>query len=333
MFQVDQNEAQANLQFQDFSDTLQASSQGRSGRPTSQAYTSFSDMNDDDEESDELLNRERREGGAPSFWKFSYYQSLFDVTTNDVLDRLLWSAVPRFSGPTYLERKIRPNPDLYGPIWVGLTLIVTTSVSSNVASYLQTAGQSKHFWHTDYTRVSFAATTIVLYIFLVPLVLWAMLKYRKVESRYSLLETLCLYGYSLSIYVPISILWAVELWWLRWLLMTIGCMLSGVVLVATLWPAFRDDSRKVRLQDNSRKLFHVAQAVEFCTMVILERSLMPVWPSHASADVPLRITFHLSRHGLWTDSKVCLWPRKSCNVCVKVYLNVFNYHKSVVMHI
>ncbi|XP_077549974.1 protein YIPF1 isoform X2 [Haemaphysalis longicornis] len=202
-------------------------------------------MNDDDEESDELLNRERREAGAPSFWKFSYYQSLFDVTTNDVLDRLLWSAVPRFSGPTYLERKIRPNPDLYGPIWVGLTLIVTTSVSSNVASYLQTAGQSKHFWHTDYTRVSFAATTIVLYIFLVPLVLWAMLKYRKVESRYSLLETLCLYGYSLSIYVPISILWAVELWWLRWLLMTVGCVLSGLVLVATLWPSFRDDSRKV----------------------------------------------------------------------------------------
>lgn len=242
---VDQNEAQANLQFQDFSDTLQASSQARSGRPTSQAYTSFSDMNDDDEESDELLNRERREAGAPSFWKFSYYQSLFDVTTNDVLDRLLWSAVPRFSGPTYLERKIRPNPDLYGPIWVGLTLIVTTSVSSNVASYLQTAGQSKHIWHTDYTRVSFAATTIVLYISLVPLVLWAMLKYRKVESRYSLLETLCLYGYSLSIYVPISILWAVELWWLRWLLMTVGCVLSGLVLVATLWPSFRDDSRKV----------------------------------------------------------------------------------------
>lgn len=203
-------------------------------------------MNDDDEESDELLNRERRsEGGAPSFWKFSYYQSLFDVTTSDVLDRLLWSAVPRFSGPTYLERNIRPNPDLYGPVWVGLTLIVTTSVSSNVASYLQTAGQSKHFWHTDYTRVSFAATAILLYMFLVPLVLWAVLKYRRVESRYSLLETLCLYGYSLSIYVPISILWAVELWWLRWLLMSVGALLSGLVLVSTLWPSFREDSRKV----------------------------------------------------------------------------------------
>lgn len=202
-------------------------------------------MNDDDEESDELLNRERRSEGTPSFWKFSYYQSLFDVTTNDVLDRLLWSAVPRFSGPSYLERNIRPNPDLYGPVWVGLTLIVTTSVSSNVAGYLETAGQSKHFWHTDYTRVSFASTAILLYMFLVPLVLWAVLKYRQVESRYSLLETLCLYGYSLSVYVPISVLWAVHLLWLRWLLMIVGAGLSGFVLVSTLWPSFREDSRKM----------------------------------------------------------------------------------------
>ncbi|XP_075527456.1 protein YIPF1 isoform X3 [Dermacentor variabilis] len=204
-FDGDQSEAQANLQFQDFSDTLQGSSDQRSRQAVNQAYTSFSDMNDDEDESDELqlLNRER-DASAPSFWKFSYYQSLFDVTTNDVLRRLLWSAIPQFSSPSYLEKHIRPNPDLYGPIWVGLTLVVTTSVSSNVASYLETAGQSKDFWHTDYTRVSFASTAIMVYMFMVPLVLWAVLKYRKVESRYSLLETLCLYGYSLAIYVPIS---------------------------------------------------------------------------------------------------------------------------------
>ncbi|XP_054931522.1 protein YIPF1 isoform X2 [Dermacentor andersoni] len=263
----DQSEAQANLQFQDFSDTLQGSSDQRSQQAVNQAYTSFSDMNDDEDESDEglwkrdcphrhwdgyhhillqLLNRER-DASAPSFWKFSYYQSLFDVTTNDVLRRLLWSAMPQFSSPSYLEKHIRPNPDLYGPIWVGLTLVVTTSVSSNVASYLETAGQSKDFWHTDYTRVSFASTAITVYMFLVPLVLWAVLKYRKVESRYSLLETLCLYGYSLAIYVPISILWAVHLTWLRWTLVVVGASLSGCVLVTTLWPSFREDSRKMAI--------------------------------------------------------------------------------------
>lgn len=244
--QVDQSEAQANLQFQDFSDTLQGSSGQRGRQAVNQAYTSFTDMNDDDDESDELLNRERG-ASAPSFWKFSYYQSLFDVTTNDVLRRLLWSAVPQFSSPSYLEKHIRPNPDLYGPIWVSLTLVVTTSVSSNVASYLETAGQSKDFWHTDYTRVSFASTAIMVYMFLVPLVLWAVLKYRKVESRYSLLETLCLYGYSLAVYVPISILWAVHLTWLRWTLVVVGASLSGCVLVTTLWPSFREDSRKMAI--------------------------------------------------------------------------------------
>lgn len=56
-----------------------------------------------------------------------------------------------------------------------------------------------------YVTVSFASTAILLYIFLVPVVLWTVLKYRQVESRYSLLEILCLYGYSLSVYVPISV--------------------------------------------------------------------------------------------------------------------------------
>uniref|UniRef100_A0A224YML6 Protein YIPF n=1 Tax=Rhipicephalus zambeziensis TaxID=60191 RepID=A0A224YML6_9ACAR len=244
---VDQSEAQANLQFQDFSDTLQGGGGQLGGRQAgNRAYTSFSDMNDDDDESDELqlLNRERGVS-TPSFWKFSYYQSLFDVTTDEVLRRLLWSAVPQFTGPSYLEKHVRPNPDLYGPIWVGLTLVVTTSVSSNVASYLETAGQTKDFWHTDYTRVSFASTAILVYMFVVPLVLWAVLKYRQVESRYSLLETLCLYGYSLAVYVPISILWAVHLTWLRWTLVVVGASLSGCVLVTTLWPSFREDSRKM----------------------------------------------------------------------------------------
>lgn len=117
-------------------------------------------MNDDDEETDELLNREKgsQQQRAPSFWEFAYYQSLFDVTTNEVLGRLLWSAIPQPKGPTFLEKHVRPNPDLYGPIWVGITLIVTTSLSSNVASYLETVGQTKQFWHTDYTRGESSAT-------------------------------------------------------------------------------------------------------------------------------------------------------------------------------
>uniref|UniRef100_A0A6M2E4P6 Protein YIPF n=1 Tax=Amblyomma tuberculatum TaxID=48802 RepID=A0A6M2E4P6_9ACAR len=99
----------------------------------------------------------------------------------------------------------------------------------------------------------------MVYMFLVPLVLWAVLKYRQVESRYSLLETLCLYGYSLAVYVPISILWAVHLAWLRWLLVVVGATLSGWVLVTTLWPSFREDSRKMAV---------ITSAVIFCIACI-----------------------------------------------------------------
>ena len=45
-----------------------------------------------------------------SFWQLGYYQSLFNVDTVDVLDRIFRASVPfrRNFFPT-----IKPNPDLY----------------------------------------------------------------------------------------------------------------------------------------------------------------------------------------------------------------------------
>ncbi|XP_064477267.1 protein YIPF1-like isoform X2 [Ornithodoros turicata] len=281
--ETDQSEAQANLQFQDFTD----SEIGGTGAVPQQVFTGFSGdaMNDDDEESEELLNREKK---PPSFWEFSYYQSLFDVTTKEVLDRVLWSALPRLgSGSTYLENHIKPNPDLYGPVWVGVTLIVTTSVSSNVANYLESVGETKHFWHTDYTRVSFASSAILLYIFLVPLILWAGLKYRSIETRFTLIETLCLYGYSLSIYVPISILWAVHLTWLRWTLMIFGALMSGIVLISSLWPSLRGETRKMAVITISLVLLmHALLALGFVVYFFHEAHVDPTSPSVSSPSAP-----------------------------------------------
>lgn len=44
---------------------------------------------------------------------FAYYQQYFDVDTQQVKERLMWSFVPRPSRDT-LTHYIRPTPDLYG---------------------------------------------------------------------------------------------------------------------------------------------------------------------------------------------------------------------------
>lgn len=51
-----------------------------------------------------------------------------------------------------------------------------------------------------------------------------------------LLELLCLYGYSLSIYVPVAFLWTIQIGWLQWSLVILATFLSGGVLLRSLLP-------------------------------------------------------------------------------------------------
>ena len=51
-----------------------------------------------------------------------------------------------------------------------------------------------------------------------------------------LLELLCLYGYSLAIYIPVTFLWTIQIEWLQWSLVAIATFLSGGVLLRSLLP-------------------------------------------------------------------------------------------------
>lgn len=59
------------------------------------------------------------------------------------------------------------------------------------------------------TSVTIAAVAVFVYAWLVPLCVWGFLTWRKGTepqiSSYSFLETVCVYGYSLFIYVPTSV--------------------------------------------------------------------------------------------------------------------------------
>ena len=59
------------------------------------------------------------------------------------------------------------------------------------------------------------------------------------SATISFLELVCLYGYSLTIYIPVSLLWLVQISWWQWLCVMLGAGLSGVVLFTPIWPAVR----------------------------------------------------------------------------------------------
>jgi len=253
----DQTDAESALQFQEFSGSTSGnlSRSGSASLKNEQIHnftdfpdTAISDYDDDDTENAELIKdgKGSSEKSATSFWSLSYYQSFFDVDTNQVMKRIMWSMIPNPKS-NFLSTYIRPNPDLYGPFWICATLIFTTAISGNLANYLQRANAGNYVWKYDFHKVSIAATVIFVYASLVPLALWVTLWYRKSEAKYTLLEVLCIYGYSLSIYVPLSILWTVPIEGLRWTLVFVGAATSGSVLLLTMWPAFKEDTKKISL--------------------------------------------------------------------------------------
>lgn len=198
----------------------------------------------ENEEQERLLSFEKSET-KPSFWDIKYYQNLFNVDTNQVIQRIIWSFIPRPGRATYIHRLLRPNPDLYGPIWICATLVFTLAVSSNMADYLHSIGRLKPTdVYYDFRKVSFTATALYCYIFLIPLAIWGMLWYFSF-SEYSLLEIISIYGYSLAIYIPIAILWLIKYFWFHFIIILVGFILSTSVLMLTFYPAVRETRKKI----------------------------------------------------------------------------------------
>ncbi|KPP62559.1 protein YIPF1-like [Scleropages formosus] len=204
------------------------------------------DLSEDEggqEENSELLRGDKKTG---AFWTFEYYQSFFNVDTMQVLDRIRGSVMP-LPGKSFIKSHIRGNPDLYGPFWICATLVFSMAISGNLSTFLSQMGQPQYHYRPQFHRVTIAAVAVFAYAWLVPLGVWGFLTWRQSTERqisgYSFLETVCVYGYSLFVYVPTSILWIFPWDWLRWLLIIIALLISGSLLILTFWPVVRDDTK------------------------------------------------------------------------------------------
>lgn len=226
----------------DFHDSGQDDVLFEQGNMQTHTFTDFPNSAQDDDEGDksELLKEDKKQ---LSFWTFEYYQQFFDVETNQVFHRVVGSMLP-LPHRNFLQTHIRPSPDLYGPFWICTTLVFTTAIAGNLANYLASGGKD-YQWKYDFHKVTFSATAIFCYWWLIPTAVYLVLWWRRSPAGYTFLEIICVYGYSLAIYIPISILWVVNYEWFKWTLVIIGALLSGGVLVLTFWPAVKEDTRRV----------------------------------------------------------------------------------------
>uniref|UniRef100_A0A0R3RS18 Protein YIPF n=1 Tax=Elaeophora elaphi TaxID=1147741 RepID=A0A0R3RS18_9BILA len=222
-----------------------------------------------------------------NFFSFEFYQQYFDVDTDQVLSRILYSMLPRRPS-NFIANHIQPLPDLWGPFWVSVTLVFSTAICGNLAKYIQTSGAGTNYQYgSDFRLVTGASTIIFCYVVLVPFLLYSLFWYRKSYLQYSYLDILCAYGYSLSVFVPVSILWVFQAQWFRWFLMFLSVALSGSVLISSIWPAVKDDRNR-------------AIALGTVLGVLLLHSLLAVGLKKYYFDASLSSQFHTDNfHSLY----------------------------------
>lgn len=140
---------------------------------------------------------------------------------------------------TYIERHIASNPDLYGPFWIALTLSFAISICYDIRS--PTSTLSDHF-QFEFSRIKSATTLTFTYLIMAPIVLWSFCQWRGCTKMYTFMETVCAYGYSLSIFVPVTLLCALfPLRQLQFIMFVAAQFLSGTVLLINFAPVVHSD--------------------------------------------------------------------------------------------
>ncbi|KAJ7973372.1 Protein YIPF [Quillaja saponaria] len=156
------------------------------------------------------------------------YKPYFDIDTSDVLERIKDSLFP-FRGS--FNEKTASNPDLYGPFWICTTLIFVAASIGTFVTYIAHKLNKKE-WDYDINLVTWSAGLFYGYVTIVPLVLYIILKYFSAPS--GLVQLFCLYGYSLSVFIPALCLSLVPLDIVRWVVAGVSGFMSATFVALNL---------------------------------------------------------------------------------------------------
>lgn len=91
------------------------------------------------------------------------------------------------------------NIHRYGPFWICTTLIFVAASIGTFVTYV-THKLKKEQWNYDINLVTWSAGLFYGYVIIVPLCLYAILKYFSAPA--GLVQLFCLYGYSLFVFIP-----------------------------------------------------------------------------------------------------------------------------------
>lgn len=136
------------------------------------------------------------------------------------------------------------GPDLYGPIWITMTLVFFVAVTSNISIYVHHSFKSKNKleeggvaaeqeWDYDINQLLHA--TWILYSFSVglPALFYVVFRVAGVNGL-GLVDLICVYGYSLVAYLPVTWVCIVPIHAIQWITLLIATTASGMLVVRNI---------------------------------------------------------------------------------------------------
>lgn len=212
-----------------------------------------------------------RELQSSKFWTIEFYQQFFDIDTKQVLLRMANTLIPMnppdflmdrnwhgSSGGSVLSTRddkvfeeagvvLNRNPDLYGPFWITTTLWMTLAVVSNImdkiayernaATIVNGTTAPSAGWAYNFTMASVACVTMYTYCFGMGAIVWGLMKWKSLPVSY--LDAICLYGYSMFIFLLVAILCMIPVTALQWVFVLAGGAWSTLYLLINFWTVWK----------------------------------------------------------------------------------------------
>lgn len=156
---------------------------------------------------------------------FNWLKRYFKITSKDFTTRIIRAIIP-FNSKFY--DLISNNPDFYGPFWIYTLFTVLLSGCGALTRTIQ--GKRDLNFYQEF--IPTAALLIYFIGFFVPIFITLLSKL--FGAKLDIAPVICVYGYSYTIFLPITIICSIPSQLLQWLLLAYGLISSSSLFIMSI---------------------------------------------------------------------------------------------------
>ena len=156
---------------------------------------------------------------------FNWLKRYFQINSKDFLSRVIQSIIP-FNSKFY--DLISNNPDFYGPFWIYTCFIILVSSCGALTRTIQ--GKRDSNFYQEF--IPTAAILIYFIGFGVPILIALLSKI--FGGKINIAPIICIYGYSYTIFLPITIICSIPSQILQWVLLGYAILSSSSLIIMSI---------------------------------------------------------------------------------------------------